>query len=1806
MMMMGSRGRRSWKLRLSAGVALFATLIGPLRMAAYAVPLDAPGGKLAGSGKLPTDTPWALPVRLRVGRISVLDGSVDVNAVRGLFDGRAASGLSTGGRPARFRVDLDSPAYLDALAIYGKADGALTVETDGPKGKTSLIQRASLATSRDGWNRREVTTSPLVNSVTITFEPTRADAMLRELELWGRPASAPAGDESALLPDALYTGVPRGARSLPASPAEQTIALSTVSGPGVGGTFAIDVDANPGDMDRAFLVYDLEGLPHFTAALRSINGQHSLGRFGVSRGAKGGLQVEEIDPAALHSGSNRIQFFPVDEHDPRSYRVRNLRVVYLLRAGTRLTDASARSWEALRDGREGTGWKADPAKPEQRRDWSFTAVTQPWALDVRLPAKGAGTLVVGSASGSNMGEFVVKLDGLSAGWHRVPLDHLPPSSRLTFRLTAGKELTASISELAVEGSPVPADEAPRLAVTYPLSGECVNHRVHVRGFVTPAGAETLYAAGARMSGAIAPDGSFGFELPEKDAAGRDLLVEAAYANGARARQAVSIGRCVDRPPVVVAGDGRPRQPVDDLGAPYGVTVKAGESATLSFDGVRLDIPAGAVEKDVRITIRPLPTKDVAPLDAGMTNVTPSAQSFRFGPLGMLFKKPVQMSVPYDDHLIPAGFDQNDVRTFYFDEAVHRWEQVGLVGQDERKMVAVSDHFTDFINATITTPEHPGPQSDNPTSLKDIKLADPSSGITQIQPPVPNSQGTANLQFPIEVPAGRRGVQPNLDLAYSNEGGNGWLGMGWDLKPSAIEIDTRFGVPSYQGAEVYMFDGEMLTTDPSGPGLYRRRAESSFEIIQRNGSGPTGYSWTVKDKNGTTFVFGSSPASRLTDPDSSRGFIFRWYLESATDVFGNRMTYSYVPDTDPNQQFTQMYLSEIDYTSNINTGQTASFQVKFNLDPAARADAFSSARSGFLVMTRRLLKSIDVDMNNALIRRYNLTYKNGLFNRPLLASVSMVGSDATTALYSYTFDYHNPFVFNGDVGVRNFFSPPVLWGQLSDLSGSNMSLRTENGLSSSDMEMKGLNASIGIDLGFFGFHISGGVAGGSDNRHMVPLDFNGDGLPDFVDDGAGINLNALPVTNVNPQRFSTLSSSAVSFFPPSGHTNRSGWNFGGGITVGNQVGGLGVDADYARTSAEDDRIMTDIDGDGYPDIVQINAGLGGSTLQVYQNQAGQAFLGLPPKTDIGQAAGRAASVADWNQQQTSGTFPVDPIIRWRAPFAATGKVTITGPIVKKKIGGDGIHASLWVAQGPQPSFNLHKLWEADVADPTISCTPSTTGDPCSGSTPPAVSNIQGGDRIYAIVDPKTDVKSDVVDWNPTITYDEFSANPGAVEPYGAPVYQFAQSPDFRVVGLPWKSWQANADGDLRLDMTLNKQPTSDDVTVQLVRLPSTGASGNATVPGTVVWSQLVQAADGLTGVQQPIPNVHNGDKFVLEVVSDTQIDPARLGITSATLRYTTFSRVVGNNKPPVSGILDYLVDPSTGQPVSAKIEGDTVTLPIDVVFRPITPHFPSHETLPLVTTKSFASPGGVLSIDGTVLNFAKGAVPAVVLIQGVNKLFKKYPVPIGGNVQTQFQTPSTNPGEPIFFTILSQTADVQPGASWSPTVNGQVAVVNTRYPDVLLHTQTSAGDPDSWAGGFHGWYVGDFDGSVAFNESLFTLPKYLFANHQSHDNFMFCVPQYQDPTGAPRQFFQCRGVGSYVQAGEILTFPFGFRDRRRRAAPVRPSRRHGRSECQRKWARLDSQRLRGPCDRRDEVDAGLHRHERRRIPGLRRERWHPLR
>src|SRR5258708_12903090 len=100
----------------------------------------------------------------------------------------------------------------------------------------------------------------------------------------------------------------------------------------------------------------------------------------------------------------------------------------------------------------------------------------------------------------------------------------------------------------------------------------------------------------------------------------------------------------------------------------------------------------------------------------------------------------------------------------------------------------------MINGVIKVPESPQVDAYNSNSIKGIKAADPSTAVNMIAPPKAGSMGTASLGYPIEIPAGPHGMQPQLAISYNSGGGDGWLWMGLELSVPSPPLPTPSRVP----------------------------------------------------------------------------------------------------------------------------------------------------------------------------------------------------------------------------------------------------------------------------------------------------------------------------------------------------------------------------------------------------------------------------------------------------------------------------------------------------------------------------------------------------------------------------------------------------------------------------------------------------------------------------------------------------------------------------------------------------------------------------------------------------------------------------------------------------------------------------------------------------------------------------------------------------------------------------------------------------------------------------------------------------
>jgi len=483
-------------------------------------------------------------------------------------------------------------------------------------------------------------------------------------------------------------------------------------------------------------------------------------------------------------------------------------------------------------------------------------------------------------------------------------------------------------------------------------------------------------------------------------------------------------------------------------------VKAKKNTVLEADGASIIISDSALMEDKEICISKLRNIDIAPMSSGMVNVTKGGYGYRFLPDGTTFKKPIAIAIEYDENLIPKGHNANEIKTFYFNTQSKTWVAVerDSINKDNKTIISLTNHFTDYVNGIIQTPESPETAGFTPTTMNDIKAVDPSSEMTIISPPEVSQKGDANVGYPIKIPSGRNRMQPQLSIEYNSEVGNGWLGQGWNLSTPAITIDTKWGTPTFDAgheSEIYSMNGEQLMYpkqngqdwmpnrhyDVAGApaGTYNTqpinrvadlqftpRKQGNFAKIERLGNATTDYYWKVTSTNGTINWYGGKngviPNAVIKNANRD---IVHWALYMTEDVFGNTVKYEYTNTTLDSQSGqnanlnggTIFNISNIKYTGFNDTDYK--YEVIFNSTNNIRPDVSINARVGLKQITPYFLNTIVVKkIDSSLpIRKYLLDIGQGKFNKGQLNSISELDKNETL-FYKHTFDYYDDIKTNG--------------------------------------------------------------------------------------------------------------------------------------------------------------------------------------------------------------------------------------------------------------------------------------------------------------------------------------------------------------------------------------------------------------------------------------------------------------------------------------------------------------------------------------------------------------------------------------------------------------------------------------------------------------------------------------------------------------------------------------------------------------------------------------------------------------------------
>ncbi|HAN77727.1 MAG TPA: hypothetical protein DCQ31_08115, partial [Bacteroidales bacterium] len=240
-------------------------------------------------------------------------------------------------------------------------------------------------------------------------------------------------------------------------------------------------------------------------------------------------------------------------------------------------------------------------------------------------------------------------------------------------------------------------------------------------------------------------------------------------------------------------------------------------------------------------------------------------------------------------------------------------------------------------------------------------------------------GGLTYQIPIFTSPGTAGVQPQVSIVYNSQGGNGTLGMGWEIAGmSAItrvptsqynlesETDVVRGV-KLTNEDRFALDGNRLYVDSLTYGAnkakYKTEVESFSNVQSFNvaGDGPEYFIVTTKD--GQILEYGKTEDARIQPHDHATPYM--WRLNKVTDVHGNYIIYKY------NEIEGESWLTEIQYTGNTTTGLQPYNKIRFLYQ--TKTDANVVWIAGKEVHQKKLLRAIKVEADGELVKEYKFNY-----------------------------------------------------------------------------------------------------------------------------------------------------------------------------------------------------------------------------------------------------------------------------------------------------------------------------------------------------------------------------------------------------------------------------------------------------------------------------------------------------------------------------------------------------------------------------------------------------------------------------------------------------------------------------------------------------------------------------------------------------------------------------------------------------------------------------------------------------------------
>ncbi len=305
---------------------------------------------------------------------------------------------------------------------------------------------------------------------------------------------------------------------------------------------------------------------------------------------------------------------------------------------------------------------------------------------------------------------------------------------------------------------------------------------------------------------------------------------------------------------------------------------------------------------------------------------------------------------------------------------------------------------------------------------------PHSPVTSLKGSLSvGGDGSASYSFPIDIPKGSGGMEPKLALGYSSSGGNGMLGVGWNLgglqritrgplsaaKPWNFAADGpknpanaflgAAGTPTegnYDPADFdkndrFYLDGELLVcvagTYGEAGSEYRTEIDSYARITAIGSTGQPfagPISWRIETKAGLIVDLGVTSNSRNVVAQGT----LSWGVTKVADTLSNYYTVEYTRDpASAPFHFVNDRISAIRYTGNTEKQIAPYCSVEFQYEERPDKSRSFTKYAGYS-STKRLAK-VKVLTGNFVNHSYQLRYTNSYqTGRSLLTSIQKLQQD----------------------------------------------------------------------------------------------------------------------------------------------------------------------------------------------------------------------------------------------------------------------------------------------------------------------------------------------------------------------------------------------------------------------------------------------------------------------------------------------------------------------------------------------------------------------------------------------------------------------------------------------------------------------------------------------------------------------------------------------------------------------------------------------------------------------------------------------